>query len=72
MLDSFYHMTFNYFEITFFVLKMLGFYHIYTTLLWMSFHNITKICKPPVIYGFLYMVLYNHSQTQCQILSDQI
>ena len=36
MLDSFCHMTLKLF---------LRFCHIYTTLLWASFHNSTKICK---------------------------
>ena len=34
---------------------------IYAVLLWMSFHNVTKVCKPLVVYQFYYMAL-NHSQ----------
>ena len=46
---------------------MLGFCHIYATLLWTLFHNVTKICKPLVVYQFSYIVLY-HSQMQCHMI----
>ena len=30
--------------------NVLDFVIMYATLLWVPFHNITKICKPPVVY----------------------
>ena len=52
MLDSFFHMMFKLFCNHIFVLKILRFCQIYETLLRHLFHNVTKICKPLVVYGF--------------------
>ena len=49
MLDSIYHMMQKN-EITFYGMKMLRFSHLYATLLWASFHNVTKICNLIVDY----------------------
>ena len=49
MLDSIYHMTLKLLKMHFSV-KTLGFCNIFATLLWASFHNVAKICKPLVVY----------------------
>ena len=50
MLDSFYHMMLKWFCNPVFGVKTSRFCHIYATL-WVSFHNITKICKPLMVYN---------------------
>ena len=53
MLDSTYHMTFKLFCNHIFSCENVQILpNIYGTLLWASFHNINKICKPLVIYQF--------------------
>ena len=40
-------------------MKMLEFCHKYAKLLWVSFHNVAKICKPVEDYQFYYIeILY--------------
>ena len=43
----------DYFEMAFFGVETLGFWHIYATLLPPYLHYITKICKPLLVYWFL-------------------
>ena len=51
-LDSMYHLTLRLLnEILFLAYKGLDFV-MYKTLLWKSFHYVTKICKPLVVYRF--------------------
>ena len=61
MLDSIYNMTLNYFEIVFVFVQTLRFGHIYAVILPASIRNVTKICKPLVVYLFYCMTLI-HSQ----------
>ena len=50
MLDSIYHTTLTKLWNRIFGVKTVAFCHIYTALLLVSFHNVTKICKPLVVY----------------------
>ena len=52
MLDSIYHMTYQLFCNCTFGVKTSIFcqIHVYAMLLCASFHNVTKICKPLVVY----------------------
>ena len=54
MLDSFYHMMLKWFCYLVFGVKTSRFCNICATL-WKSFHNITEICKPLVVYQFYEM-----------------
>ena len=63
MLDSIYNMTLNYFEIVFVFVKTLRFSHIYAVILPASIRNVTKICKPLVVYLFYCMALFHFQAT---------
>ena len=52
MIDSVYHITFKLFCYPVFRVETSRFCQIYVTLLWVLFHNDTKICKPLVVYQF--------------------
>ena len=54
MIDSIYHtcMTFKLFCNHVFRVETSRFCQIYVTLLWVLFHNVTKFCKPLVVYRF--------------------
>ena len=65
MQDSIYNMTVH---VTLFCNRVFGvksasFFNIYATLLWASFHNVTKIPKPIVLHGV------NHSQTRRHMIN---
>ena len=70
MLDSFYHMTFSYFEISFLPQKRYNFDIMYATLLWTSL-RFPKIDKPLVVYRFYCMALF-HSQTRRHMIKKVI
>ena len=61
MLDPIHHMTLKLFCNRVFRVESSIVYQIYSTLIWASFHNVTKICKQQAVYQFTYIEFINRS-----------
>ena len=67
MLDSIYHMTINLLKNHIFGVKTSRFCHLLRNIIMDVITSRYKICKPLVVYRFLYMVLY-HSQMRRHVI----